>query len=238
METIIGTIVSAIVSALIATLTTMAVERRKEKRRKIENDKKEKKEIFENRPEYAIVDYKDYISRTGYGIKQECDLDVFLTRIIGIENNGRIDAIYQKEVFNPDEWCCVIYILKNVGKTDISVSYIICHHKRTKVLLNSRFAKEFLNNRCLNYSESCDRKIRVGETLTIKLCYHKNHVIESFVDAILSVGMRDSNGHYWEQPLFIPFNKIYDSYRVSHAEFRSDILTDDAEECFQKPWLW
>ena len=238
METIIGAIVSAIIGALIATLTTLAVERRKEKRRKIENDKKEKKEIFESRPEYAIVDYKNYISRTGYGIKQECDLDVFLTRIIGIERNGRIDAIYQKEDFNPEEWCCVIYTLKNVGKTDISVSYIICHHKRTKVLLNSRFAKEYLNNRCLNYSESCDRKVRVGETLTIKLCYHKDHVIESFVDAILSVGMRDSSGHYWEQPLFIPFNKIYDSYRVSHAEFRSDILTDDAEECFQKPWLW
>lgn len=238
METIIGAILSAIISAIIATLTTLAVEKRKEKRHRIENDNKEKKEIFENRPEYAIVDYKDYISRIGYGIKQECDLDVFLTRIIGIERNGRIDAIYQKEDFNPEEWCCVIYTLKNVGKTDISVSYIICHHKRTKVLLNSRFAKDFLDARCLNYSESCDRKIRVGETLTIKLCYHKDHVIISSIDAILSVGMRDSNGHCWEQPLFVPYNKIYDSARVSPTEFRSDILTDDAEECFQKPWLW
>ena len=33
-------------------------------------------------------------------------------------------------------------------------------------------------------------------------------------------------------------NKIYDSYLIPYKEFRANILTEDAEECFKQPWLW
>lgn len=91
-ETIISSIISAVLGAIIAAVTTLVIERRRENKRLQEKAEIERKEIFENRPEYKVIDFKDYISRTGYGIKQICDLDVFLTSIIGIKNNGRIDV--------------------------------------------------------------------------------------------------------------------------------------------------
>lgn len=234
MKEIIIPIVTGLMGALITALVSIYIARRKERKEDKDRIEREKKEIFENRPEYKIVEYKDYISRTGYGIKLHSDIDVFLTKIIDIKNNGRIDAIYRKSDFNKSEWCCVIYTFENVGKTDIVATYLICNHKRTKVLLNSYTANMYLNECCLNYSVSCDKKIRCGERITIKLCYHKDHVIESCFDAILSLGIKDVNGNYWEQPLFVPFDKLYDSFRITFQEFRNDILTEDAEAWFRE----
>lgn len=238
METIINSLISAIVAALVASLTTIFVERRKAKNRKAERDEQNRKESFENRPEYKIVDYKDYTSRTGYGIKQKCDIDIFMTSIIGVEVQDWVEAIYSEEDFNQSEWCCVIYTLQNVGKTDITVTDIICKHKRTYVIFQSNFASGYLNHRCLNYSESSDKKVRVGETITIKICYHKKHIIRSTISAILSIGLVDSNGQCWQQPLFVPQNKIYESYNVPYGRYLTDLRTNDVEECFKDPYLW
>lgn len=238
MKEIIIPIISAIVGALISAIVTLYIQKRKEKREDKEKAQLCKKEIFQNRPEYKIIDYKDYISRTGYGIKQQCDIDAFLTVITDIKVNGRVDAIYRKEDFNQSEWCCVIYTLQNVGKTDILMTDLVCHQKRNFVLFDSKYAVEFLNAKCLNYSVSSDNKIRVGETFTIKLCFHKDSIIHSLMSAILLIAIKDVNGNYWEQPLFIPFNKIYDSHQISHKNYHSDITVDDAEECFRDPWKW
>ncbi|MCH5152602.1 MAG: hypothetical protein J1F68_01390 [Clostridiales bacterium] len=238
METIISSLISAIVAALIAALTTIFVERRKEKNRKSEQQEQNSKYAFENRPEYKIVDYKDYTSRTGYGIKQKCDIDIFMTSIVDVEVQDRVEAFYCEKDFNQSEWCCVIYTFQNVGKTDVSVTDIICNHKRTYVIFQSDFASGYLSHKCLNYSESSDKKVRVGETITIKICYHKDHIIRSAISANLSIGLVDSNGQCWKQSLFAPHNKIYDSFRVPYGRYHSDLRTDDAEECFKDPYKW
>ena len=238
MEEIIIPIITAIVGGLIGGIFTLIVAKRKENREESLRLQKERKEIFDNRPEYKIVDYKEYLNRPGYGIKQQCDIDIFITPIKDIKINGRVDAIYDENSFNKKEWCCVIYELENVGKTDITVTYVICSHKRTKVLFGSSVANKFLEAKCLNYSESCDDKIRVGEKITLKICYHKDCIIASMFDAIVSIGIKDINGRCWEQPLFVPYNKIYDSYLIPYKQFRANILTEDAEECFKQPWLW
>lgn len=238
MKEIIIPIVAAMMGALISAVVTLYVQKRKEKREDKEKLQLRKKEVFDNRPEYKIIGYKNYIDRIGYGIKQQCDINAFLTTIVDVKTNGRVDAIYRKKDFEKSEWCCVIYKLQNVGKTDIIVTDLVCHHKRTKALFNSNYAEKFLNEKCLNYNVINDKKIRVGEIFTLKLCYHKDHIIESVFDAILSIAIQDVNGNYWEQPLFIPFNKIYDSYQISYKDYHSDITIDEAEECFKDPWKW
>lgn len=238
MEDFFIPIITSIVGALIGGFFTLIISRKKEKKEESLRLQNERKEIFKNRPEYKIVEYKNYIGRVGHGIKKETDLDVFMTPIHHIEINGRVDAIYDEKFFNNDEWCCVIYVLENVGKTDIAITHVLCNHKRTEVLMGSNVAKMFLDTKCLNYSESCDDKIRVGERIIIKICFHKDCVIYSFIGATISIGIQDVNGNCWEQPLFAPYNKIYDSYRLSHKDLRSDILTEDAEECFKQPFLW
>ena len=238
MKDVIIPIITALIGALITAVVSLYIQKRKEKRE--DNDKKSKarREIFENRPEFKVVDYKNYLNRIGYGIKQATDVDAFVTSIVDIKLCGRVDAIYKKEHFNSKEWCCVIYTFKNVGKTDVIITHFVCHHKRTKVLFNTSTAQAFLNSKCLNYDTSFDKKIRVGESFTFKLCYHKDAIYESFMDAFISINMKDSNKNCWSQPLFAPFDKIYESYPITYQEYRNDISIEDAEECFQKPWLW
>ena len=56
--------------------------------------------------------------------------------------------------------------------------------------------------------------------------------------ALMSMVLQDDNGRYWSQPIFVPNEKIYNSNRISHKEYRERILANSAIECFRKPWLW
>ncbi len=110
VETIISSVVSALIAAGIATATTLFIERRKERKQEYEKLRKERKELFASRPELKIVDYKNYITRTGYGLKQNCDLEVFLSHFNGVQiDKGRVLANYIPDDFNEKEWCCLIY---------------------------------------------------------------------------------------------------------------------------------
>lgn len=205
---------------------------------------KRRSEIYQSRPEMDIVEYKDYISRTKYGTKKSCDIDLFVAHIEAVDNRGTskkpfIDAYYNNAHFNKSEWCCVLYTLKNVGKTDIRFLDIICRMKRDTCIFHSVDAKWYLENKILNYSECFDkRKIRVGDTVTLKVCYHRDAVIIGNIAALLYIGMVDDNGRNWVQPLFTPVDKLYSSRQVSPKEYHDLINTEIAEKCFANPMLW
>jgi len=240
---LITALISAVVGALSGGLVSFLLEKRKEKREDEKENLKAKKEAYENRPEFAVADYKNYTSRVGYGMKQTCDIEVL---VIPIENvtitdnkkNGIVNAHYNKAYLNQNDWCCVIYTFKNVGKTDISSFSIICNYQQDTCILPCGRAEFWAKNNMLNYSEIYDQKIQVGETISVKFCYHKDGIITGSISAIMSLGMEDDNGRYWLQPLFAPNNKLYDSFAVTRSKYMSEIKTDVAEECFKKPWLW
>jgi len=240
---IIIALVGAIFGGVVTYITTLLLDKRKEKREDRIEARKERKLIFENRPEMEVVDYKDYIKRTGYGIKQKCDVEVFVAKIEKISITGKkkrdtVFAHYRDNIFNPADWCCVIYEFKNAGKTDVSTFNIVCNYQKDTCIFESDSAEHWAKDNLLNYWSCFDKKIRVGDTITVKFCYHKDCVIGSMISAIMSIIMEDDNGRYWTQPLFAPENKIYDSQLISYQEYRNQINTDIAEECFKKPWLW
>ncbi len=240
---IIIAIVSAVAGSLFTFLLTLLLDKRKERREDKLEARKERNEIFRNRPEMAISDYKNYISRSGYGIKQKCDIELFVahiekTTISGTKKNDIVYAHYREEDFNNKDWCCVIYTFKNAGKTDISSLDIICNFKKDTCIFEVESATRFASGNVLNYWYCYDKKIRVGETVTIKFCYHKERVLAGPISAVMSISMEDDNGRYWTQPLFAPLDKLYDSRQYSHKQYREDIQTEIAEECFKKPWLW
>lgn len=236
-------ITSAIIGAIAGSITTFILStfsnRRKEKRDDQRALKEKSEMAFIDRPEFSISSYKDYSSRPGYGTKQACDINVLVAHIEStIVNGDVVDAIYRKEDFNPDAWCCVIYTLKNAGKTDISNLYIISTHKRDTVIFPLDSAQKFASHAVLNYSECYDKKIRTGESITIKICYNKDRIISGLFSASLCIAMEDSNGRHWFQPLWAPDNKVYDSHQTTYKEYREALLPHAAEECFKKPWLW
>ena len=243
MSDIIGTIVGAIVGAIAGGTITSLIERRKEKRENSKEAKKQQREAVQNRPEMQIVDYKDYVSRIGYGVKQKCDVNLVVVPIDNVTIEGKkkkaiVNAHYKVEYFNENEWSCVIYTLKNAGHTDISVTDIIWNSQKTACIYPLAVARRWAEGKVLNYSCCHDQKVRIGESITVKICYHKEVVPYGLVSAPFSIGMIDDNGRYWIQPLFAPHNKIYDSRSISPQEYNEKIRTECAEACFKTPSLW
>lgn len=240
---IIIAVVSAVAGGMVTLLTTLLLDRRKEKREDRLEARKLQREVFQTRPEMQIVDFKDYISRTGYGIKQKCDMELFVAHIDNITLEGKrkqaiVHAHYREEHMNPTEWCCVMYTFKNAGKTDISTMDVFWHFQQSSCVFPANMARVWAEGNLLNYSCCYDKKIRVGEVFSLKICYHKDVIIPGIFSATVSLGMIDDNGRYWTQPLFAPQNKLYDSRAISPKEYIEQTRIDMAEECFRKPWLW
>ncbi|MBQ8518744.1 MAG: hypothetical protein IJ455_03935 [Agathobacter sp.] len=232
-------LISAITGSFSGGIVNFILEKRKEHREDKKEKEKLKKEIYETRPELDIVEYKDYISRPGYGIKQKCDINIFLAKIkdVSIQGDG-VEAQFHEEHFRQEEWCCVIYTFKNNGKTDIQCINPICNNKKTTVLYDVKKTKMGLEYGLLNYSEWFDKKVRIGESFTMKVCYHKDCIIAGMVSALMDMGFQDDNGRYWSQPLFAPYEKIYNASMISHEAYRDALLPNTAIKCFMEPWLW
>ena len=236
-------IMCAIISAIVGAISGGAISWLLEVRKECKADKKEQvsaqKKIYENRPELEIIDYKDYTARPGYGVKKDSDINIFLGKIqrVSVEK-GIVNAQFKEEHFNSEDWCCVVYTFKNVGKTDINCVNPMCLYKRDTVLCDVDLTQKVLRNGILNYSTWYEQKIHIGETFTMKICYHKECVISGMFTATIDMGLVDVNGRYWVQPLFAPENKMYQSSMLSYKQYREQLLPDVAIECFEKPWLW
>jgi hypothetical protein len=209
------------------------------------HDKKEKNIQTEvdrkNRPEFQVINMKDHFQRPGYtATNNTCDIEAIVVTIQNVKIvDGIIMAQFDNEILNQDLWICREYTMKNIGKTPVYEIAVISNFKKDTCLFNiSNFDKSILKNGFLNYFLLFDRRVGVGECFTLKLCYNKDMIITSFYSAIMELGMRDDNGHYWAQPFFSPNDKLYESRRISHMEYRESILPDTAIECFKKPWLW
>ena len=240
---IIIAIIGAVVGGVVTFFTTLMIERYKAKRQDCLETKKLQREIFQNRPELQIIDYKNYLSRNHYGVKQKCDIQLFVAHIDnvtidGVEKHDIVNAHYNKDHLNADEWCCVIYTFGYIGKTDISTLNIIWNLKQSSCIFPEDEAYQWATGNLLNYSYCYDKKIRVSETLSLKICYHKDAIIQGMFSAPISIGMIDDNDCCWLQPLFAPLDKIYDSRAISRKEYIAQTRTDIAEECFKNPQLW
>lgn len=65
-------------------------------------------------------------------IKKECDINLFMTKMgkVSVENDI-VTAHYNKDYFNEEEWCCVIYEFKNAGKQILGALVLYVHIKDT-----------------------------------------------------------------------------------------------------------
>ena len=122
--------------------------------------------------------------------------------------------------------------------SDVSATDIICNYKKDTCIFECDNCVSWAANHLLNYSVNYDKKIRPGETVTIKFCYHKDRVIMGMMSSIMTIGMEDDNGRYWPQPLFAPTEKIYDSRMVTYKDYIAEVRPNAAIECFKNPMLW
>lgn len=237
MHDIILIVVSAISGCVATIIAAIITDKRKERKENNKESKLAQEKLLDTRPEFDVVEYKDYISRVAYGIKQKCDIDLFVARIENITIQGDkkhtiVIPHYREEDFNPSDWCCAIYTLENKGKTDISLLHIICNFKENTCIFPSSVAKKWADENDLNYSYCYDKKIRAGGKITVKFCYHKERIITGLFSAVISIGMEDYRGNCWTQPLFAPSDEINDSLLISRKDYLREIHSDSIVKNF------
>ena len=245
---IIKTVLSSCISKAVEMVFKNNQEATKAKINNFSEREREKKELFEARPELEIIEYKNYLKRTRYGLRKKCDIDIFVAHIENYEviskgKSANVRFNYRKDDFNPDDRCCVIYTLKNVGKTDIASLSVICNlPKDTSFLPTNNRENDMLytwvSSCAINYSIYGDRKIRVGETVTIRICYHRERIITGLIGTVATLGITDVNGNCWTQSFHIPYDYVDYSYPISNSHLRELCNIDKAIECFKKPYLW
>ena len=213
--------IGGIIAAVITGLFTLLIAIRKERKKDLKERQREREKRFKNRPEFAVVNYKNYLSHVGYGIKQKCDIELFVAHMEELDKDNYVGKFRAKDL-NPSEWCCVIYTLKNLGKTDVVALSLITTCKKDTCIFPCAYVKELASRGMPSYLEFYDKKIRVGETVTIKLCYHKDRIVTGHISATMFIALEDCNKNYWYQPFFSPKNKLYDSYEVDGEEYISN----------------
>lgn len=234
MIEIIASILGGLVGGLFTFLgvkMTIKYEERKDQREKEEK-------IKADCPRLEIVDYKgEHI----YDKEEPSNITMILSKIDKYDVKVTPSFYYDKRITEPSEWISVNYTLKNIGGTEIVHLYFTSNLVRSISIFNISNEDNIYsyNNKLLNYSVFLDKSIKPQETINIKICYVTDRIIESSLNsAVVSIWLIDTNNHWWEQPLFAPYNRIYNSNRSSHQKWKesTDIIT--AIKCFANPSLW
>lgn len=235
IEEIIIAIVSAAVGALISGFFTVSIYKKKIIREDKENKKLEYKKMMENKPEFKITIFKNYIKMVGFGKNIKTDMEVFISQIIDIKTSyGMVYFEYDKSDLDEKNWCYILYEFQNIGKTDVSYVDIISNYKRDVSVFDRKNIKFYINNNLANYWVNYDYKIRVGEKFTLKVCFHKDRIIFPNITSLVCIGFKDSNGNYWRQPFFIPYDKLYESYNLDSRKYIEECSVEPIIEDFRK----
>ena len=65
---------------------------RKDRKESSDGKQNGREEVHHNRPEFDIVDYKNYLARTCYGTKKSCDIELFVVHIQSVSVRGEKKA--------------------------------------------------------------------------------------------------------------------------------------------------
>ena len=91
----------------------------------------------------------------------------------------------------------------------------------------------------MNYSVILDKSVKPKESIKLRVCYIDEEIILSNIgSAPITIWLIDEKNNWWSQPLFAPDNKIYNSSRSSHKEWKDYTDESKAIECFKNPMLW
>lgn len=198
--------------------------------------REEEKKLFfnTNRPEFEIVKFKQ---RGKYVKIKSQNITLLLARI---KNFDGTYMSYSPEILNEEKIEEVCYSIKNVGKTDIVEVWFTANYVKEFSIF---YYDEYLNHP--NMSKLLSTKvcyddiiIRQGQSINLKFILLSQERLTNGVSAPVSIWFRDANNNWWQQPIFVPQKKLYESNMTSLKHFKE--LTDEVKilECFREPRLW
>lgn len=236
LASVLGGLVGGLFTFL-GVLITILFERKKMKKEEERLQKEKEEERTKNRPRFEIIEHKKIQKYK----KEDEDVCVLLCFIKGFEYLGRPSFIYDEEIADEDKLVCAEYLLKNTGNTEIDHLFLSTNLPRDTSLFNvlNEENKFCYKNKLLNYSVILDKSIKPQETIKVKICYvDKEVVVSNMGNPTVSFWMIDIDNCWWEQKLFSPDNKLYNSKRTTIKEWRNYTDIDVAIKCFINPMLW
>lgn len=218
-------------------LVTIRYEKTKDKKKEKQERIEKENELGKMKPRLEI---QDYVAVRDFDETDTADVSCLLVTIKGYDKSAHL-FYYDPLVLDKKNWCCVDYILKNTGGTEIDHLYLSTNLPQNTALLDAT-TDEYLidyNNKFLNYAVILEKNIKPQQTVHIKICYITDQIIVSNLgNAPISIYLMDVNKNVWEQALFAPENKIYNSSRSSFQDFKSYTDVSEAIKCFDNPVLW
>ncbi len=236
LASVLGGLVSGLFTFL-GVFLTIKYQRSKDKKEEVRLQQEKDAELEKVKPRLEIQDYK---AEQDYEETEDVDMTVLLVSIKRYEKYIH-HFHYDPLVLDKKKWCCVDYVLKNIGGTEIDHLYLSTNLPKNTSLLNAS-TNEYVsayNNMFLNYSVILEKTIKPQQTVHIRICYITDQIIVSNIgSAPTAIWLMDVNNNVWEQALFAPESKLYNSRRSSLKEFRDCTEINTAIKCFDNPMLW
>lgn len=236
LASVLGGLVSGLFTFL-GVFLTIKYQRSKDKKEEARLQQEKNAEFEKVKPRLEIQDYKE---ERDYDEPNEADMTVLLVSIKSYEKYIH-HFHYDPLVLDKKKWRCVDYVLKNIGDTEIDHIYLSTNLPKNTSLLNAS-TNEYVSdykNMFLNYSVILEKTIKPQQTIHIRICYITDQIVVSNIgSAPIAIWLMDVNDHVWEQALFAPENKLYNSRRSSLKEFRDYTDISTAIKCFDDPMLW
>lgn len=227
-------IIAAVVGAVSGGIVNFILELIKNRRSDKKETQRKKEEVYKTRPELDIIDYEDHIYSENISQIPSCDIEVFVAMAEQLKSGKDAGAVYKQDDLVRDNWHVFTYKFKNMGNTDIDSLNLIMSVKNTVCLFETKLLDYMASKGVINYSICYDKKIRVGETVSLKLIYNNQRIPKNSFSSIMVIGLQDDSGHCWEQPFFAPDEKIYKSTQVSNEFYHCMLRSDDMYDKLQK----
>lgn len=234
-----GSIIGGLISGgltLFGVWLTIRYYRQKDEKERLERERKEREARKMRMPNFEIIDYKTY---DHYNKNDECDLELYFDKPRDVRNeNGVVNFYYPDDVLDEKKYCSYVYELKNVGKTEVVNFTVYTTSKHYTCLIPIKELKTIVDEKYVSYSDLSDNKLKIGDTIKIKIIYNKERVLGNMLSASLNIACQDIFDTYWCQPLFAPFEKVYDANEITAEQYWSRQGEQDAIDCFSGKAFW
>ncbi|MBQ6841172.1 MAG: hypothetical protein IJO63_03565 [Bacilli bacterium] len=226
-------ILASLLTLLVSTIIQIFFRRSDRKYNEKQEKKKNKRNQFENKPEFVIVNGLDNYESIPH-------IDLFMTDFIAnvAKDKTNVEFYYFKDVLNKEKYKHLRFCLKNIGNTDIDYLDICVTSQRNNMLCDVESIKLFVENKAVNYNYLFDRKVLKGTSILIDIAYLPDSKIFSSLSSELSILFRDSYGNLYAQPFFLQRENLYAPRAITYKEYNIYTKTDTALECFKNPVLW
>ena len=215
---ILVSLLSSVIAAIIAGVFSVLIMKKQLKQTQQTIEEQKKKELLHNRPELEIVSYSPITEECGYSeldLNKTPHIDVFMCYDSQKSENE------MRKIFEKSDWVHCEYVLRNVG---IQSLYSVEIFSQTSGLVvfdlnehHSSFPTYLIMNSHAKYQR---RRIHQGDTLLLRLWYHKNSIYGDPFRNPITIILKDFDKNYWEQPINAPYDFLEESKQIPPEERR------------------